>query len=170
MMKYIGAASLLLACTFALADVQYEQGQASVTYTGKSVPPAVRSQAIRVAELKAIETYYAEAGGSESANFETIKDKVASNLDQYVLDETIIEEQDRKDVHEYTVSLRAKLNVSELDNAIKAASGIATAPMTEKSRITFLIVARQASTQTDFDPHTYQRVDVDSKTNVAASL
>ncbi len=87
-----------------------------------------------------------------------------------MLDETIIEEQDRKDVHEYTVSLRAKLNVSELDNAIKAASGIATAPMTAKSRITFLIVARQASTQTDFDPHTYQRVDVDSKTNVAASL
>ena len=168
--KYIGAASLLLACTSALADVQYEQGQASVTYTGKSVPPAVRSQAIRLAELKAIETYYAKAGGSESANFETIKDKVTSNLDQYVLDETIIEEQDRKDVHEYTVSLRAKLNVSELDNTIKAASGIAAAPMTAKSRITFLIVARQASTQTDFDPHTYQRVDVDSKTNVATSI
>ena len=149
--KYIGAASLLLACTAVLADVQYEQGQASLPYTGKSVPSAVRTQAIQTAELKAIETYYAKAGGSESANFDNIKDSVSSNLDQYVLDEAIIEEQDRKDIHEYTVSLRAKLNVSALDNAIKAASSTAAVPQSARSRITFLIVARQASTQTDYD-------------------
>src|SRR6266404_1972909 len=158
--KHVVAACALLAGGAALADVQYEQGQASIDYTGKSVPPAARMQAIQAAELKAIRTYYAKAGGSESANFDSIKDKVTSNLDQYVLDETIIEEQDRKDVHEYTVSLRAKLNVSELDNALKSASGHAGVPLAAKSRMTFLVVARQASTQTDFDAHTYQRVDV----------
>jgi hypothetical protein len=169
--KYLATATgLLFFCTSALADIQYEQGQTSLTYLGKSVPPAVRAQAIQNAELKAIETYYAKAGGSESANFASIKDKVTANLDQYVLDETIIEEQDRKDVHEYTVSLRAKLNVSELDNAIKSASGVAAGPMATKSRMTFLVVARQASTQTDFDAHTYQRVDTNSKANAAAAV
>jgi hypothetical protein len=166
----VGAASLLLVCSSALADVQYEQGQASLTYTGKSVPPAVRSQAIQTAELKAIQTYYAKAGGSASANFDSIRAKVTSNLDQYVLDETIIEEQDRKDVHEYTVSLRAKLNVSELDNAVKLASGVTAVPMAAKSQMIFLVAARQASTQTDFDAHTYQRVDVNSKSNGAATM
>jgi hypothetical protein len=168
--KYFVAAGVLLACYPAFADVQYEQGQASLSYTGKSVPPAVRSQAIQAAELKAIETYYAKAGGSESANFDSIKNTVAANLDQYVLDETIIEEQDRKDVHEYTVSLRATLNVSRLDNAIKSASGAAAVPMTAKSQMTFLVAARQASTQTDFDAHTYQRMDVDSKVKGASSV
>jgi hypothetical protein len=168
--KSLVAASLLLASSIALADVQFEQGQASLTYTGKSVPAAVRSQAIQNAELMAVETYYAKAGGSASANFDNIKEKVMSNLAEYVLDETIIDEQDRKDVHEYTVSLRAKLNVSALDNAMKSASGLAAAPMTAKSRMTFLVVARQASTQTDFDAHTYQRVDVDAKANAAASV
>jgi hypothetical protein len=149
------AAGLLFACMSVLADVQYEQGQASLTYSGKSVPPAVRAQAIQTAELKAIETYYAKAGGSESANFDSIKDKVTSRLDQYVLAVSIIEEQDHKDVHEYTVSLRAKLNVSELDNAIKAASE--KLPLSAKSRMTFLVVARQASTQTDFDLSTVKQ-------------
>jgi hypothetical protein len=167
--KFLGAAFLGLAWTIAVADIQFEQGQASLTYTGKTVPPAIRSEAIQNAELSAVVTYYAKAGGSASANFDKIKEKVASNLGQYVLDETIIDEQDHKDVHEYTVSLRAKLNVSELDNAIKSASGLAAAPLSAKSRMTFLVVARQASTQTDFDAHTYQRVDVDSKANVAAA-
>ncbi len=168
--KYIGATSLLLVCTTVFADVQYEQGKASLPYTGKNVPAAVRTQAVQTAELRAIETYYAKAGSSASANFESIKDKVISNLDQYVLDETIIEEQDRKDVHEYTVSLRAKLNVSELDNALKAASSTAPVPRPARSKITFLIVARQASTQTDYDPHIYQRVDASAKGDAAASV
>jgi hypothetical protein len=168
--KHIGVIALLLGCTTVFADVQYEQGQASLPYTGKSVPAAVRTQAIQTAEVRAIETYYAKSGSSGSANFQSIKDKVLSNLDQYVLDETIIEEQDRKDVHEYTVSLRAKLNVSELDNAIKAASSTALVPRSAKSKITFLIVARQASTQTDYDPHVYQRVDASAKGDAAASM
>jgi hypothetical protein len=168
--KYVGGIALLFVCTSAFADVQYEQGQASLSYTGKSVPSAARAQAIQTAEARAIETYYAKAGSFASANFESIKGKVISNLDQYVLDETIIEEQDHKDVHEYTVSLRAKLNVSELDNAIKAASGTAQVPRSARSKITFLIVARQASTQTNYDPHTYQRVDVSAKGDAAASV
>ena len=167
--KTVFAVGMLLVCSSALADVQFAQGQASLPYTGKSVPPAVRAQAIQSAELKAIASYYATAGSSDAANYDSIKDKVAANLDQYVLDETIIEEQDRKDVHEYTVSLRAKLNVSELDNAIKAASG-AAASNTARSPITLLVVARQASSKTDYDPHTYQRVDVDAKSTAAASL
>lgn len=167
--RFVGVVSLLLACSNALADVQFAQGQASLSYNGKSVPPAVRTQAIQAAELKAIASYYATAGSSDSANFDRIKERVAANLDQYVLDQTIIEEQDRKDVHEYTVSLRAKLNVSELDNAIKAASGVA-APNAVRSPITLLVVARQASSKTDFDPHTYQRVDVNSKSAAAAAL
>jgi len=168
--RLIGAASWLLVCTSALADIQYEQGQASIVYTGKSVPPAVRAQAIQAAELEAIETYYAKAGGSETESFHAIRDKVASNLDQYVLDQTVIVEQDRKDLHEYSVSLRAKLNISQLDNTIKLASAVAAAPASAKSRMTFLVVARQASSQTDFDARTYQRVDVGSKGSGAASM
>jgi hypothetical protein len=168
--KYLGAALLLLTCSIALADVQYEQGQATLPYTGKSVPPAVRAQAIQSAEFRAIVTYYAKAGGTEAANFDSIKDKVGTNLDQYVLDETIIEEQDHKDVHEYTVSLRAKLNISELDNAMKASSGLAAAPMGSKSQITFLVVGRQTLTQTNYDPHTYQRADTDAKVSGTSSL
>jgi hypothetical protein len=168
--KHIVVACVLLTSSAALADVQYEQGQASIGYTGKRVSPALRTQAIQAAEFKAIQAYYAKAGGAESANFDSIKDKVALNLDQYVLEETIIDEQDRKDLHEYTVSLRAKLNISELDNALKSASGHTGTSLATKSRMTFLVVARQASTQTDFDAHSYQRVDVSSKANGAASV
>ena len=165
--RVLGAAALLLAGTYAWADVQFSQGQATLPYTGKSVPSAVRAQAIQAAELKAIVSYYANAGSADAANFDSIKDKVVANLDQYVLDETIIEEQDHKDVHEYTVSLRAKLNVSELDNAIKSVSAV---PSSAKAPITLLVVARQASSKTEYDPHSYQRVDVNSKATAVASL
>lgn len=168
--KHIVAAVCALMATTAFADVQYEQGQASIDYAGKSVPPTARVQAIQTAELKAIQTYYAKAGGSQAANFDSIKDKVASSLDQYVLDASIIEEQDRKDVHEYTVSLRAKLDVSALDNALKSTTGHSGMPLATKSRMTFLVVARQASTETNFDPHTYQRVDTSSKANGITSV
>lgn len=68
--------SLLFCSATVLAQTVYEKGRAAVGYTGKTAPQAVKDQANQLAETKAIETYYAEAGESELTNFDKIREQI----------------------------------------------------------------------------------------------
>jgi hypothetical protein len=90
--KYVGAAVVVFLSVAAFGDVQYEQGQAALTYSGKSAPASVRDQAQQLAQMRAIETHYAKAGDSEQTNFDLIRSKVAENLDHYILEALVVDE------------------------------------------------------------------------------
>ena len=147
------------------AQTQYEKGRAAVTYTGKTAPQAVKDQASQMAEVKAIEAYYAEAGESELRNFDNARAKILGNLDRYILDATVVSEEDRTDIKQYAVTIRVNLNVAALHNAVTESSAVAGVEKSAKSRLTFLFVARQASDETAYDAHVYQRVDTSAKAN-----
>src|ERR1700692_1165528 len=80
-----------------LAQTQFETGRAAVNYTGKSAPQSAKDQASQMAETKAIETHYANAGQNEFSNFEAIRDKILGNLDRYVLEAVVVSEEDHTD-------------------------------------------------------------------------
>jgi hypothetical protein len=163
-------ASLLLCSATVLAQTVYEKGRAAVSYTGKSAPQAVKDQASQMAQTKAIETYYAEAGESELTNFDKIREQILGNLDRYVLDAAVVSEEDRTDIKQYAVTVRVRLNVAALHNAVKDNSAVSGVAKSAKSRLTFLFVARQANDETVYDARVYQRVDASAKANGTSSI
>ena len=157
-------ALLMLALGAAVqAQVAQARGKASVPYEGSvfgsKASPEVRERALREAQIKAVEYYYAEAGEAESANFDAIRDRVAANLDKFILDATVLDEQDQTDKRLYTVTVRTSINVAKLRNAVKAGSATQAVAKGDKSKLTLLFVSRQVDSEKTFDDRFYQRVD-----------
>jgi hypothetical protein len=153
-----------------VGQTQYETGRAALSYTGKVAPAAVRDQASQMAETKAIETYYAEAGESALSNFDSRREQILGNLDRYVLDAVVVNEEDHRDSRLYTVTIRVKLNLAALNNTLTQSSTVANSAKSAKSRLVLLFVARQASDATSYDARVYQRVETNRTANGSDSV
>ena len=161
--KALMALVMATAVITAQAQVATARGKASVTYEGSvfgtKASPEVKERALKAAQVKAVEFYYAEAGESQSAKFDAIRDKVAASLDAFILDTTVLDEQDQTDKRTYTVTVRTSINVAKLRNAVKAGSATQAVAKGDKSKLTFLFVSRQVDSEKVFDDRVYKRVD-----------
>lgn len=157
--------ALVVLATSAWAQVAQQRGKATLTYQGPAATADDKNRATVQAQLKAIETYYAEAGQSEQDNFDAVRDKIAGSLDRYVLESTVLAEQDEPSRKQYTVAVRVSLNVASLRNAIKASSAVAQGGPAPQSPLAFMFVSRQVDSTRAFDDRVYKRVDesVDAK-------
>ena len=142
--KYLIAMLLSAVALQAGAQIQQARGQYTVNYKDslgtfdrKEAPAAVKQKARQEAELKAIEAYYAEAGQSESANFDAIRSKVLQEPGRYILESTVIAEKDEAKDYQYTAAVRVSLNVANLRNAVQAKSAVGQAADSEKSALSF---------------------------------
>ncbi|MBP7913953.1 MAG: hypothetical protein KAZ63_01300 [Vitreoscilla sp.] len=153
----------------AVAQVQQARGKATVTYKGKAAPADAKAQALQKAQLKAVEFYYAEAGESEAANFDAVRDKIVADPDRYILETTVLAEEDNPANQQYTVAVKISLNVANLRNAVKANSAVGKAGRTERSALAFLFVSRQVDSVKSYDPRQYKRVDSAGKADATAA-
>lgn len=153
----------------AAAQVQQARGKATVTYTEKTLGAETKAKAVLAAQLKAVEFYYAEAGESEASNFDAIRDKLAANPDRFILDTTILSEDDVTATKQYTVAVRVQLNVANLRNEIRAGSAIARAGRTERSALAFLFVSRETEAIRSFDTRVATRSDESAQVEATAS-
>ncbi|MBB3180997.1 hypothetical protein [Variovorax sp. Sphag1AA] len=163
---------LVAIAAFALvanAQVQQSRGKASVNYQGWSVSADDKARATQAAQLKAVEFYYAEAGESESENFDAVRDKILANPDRYILESTVLAEEDNKDKKQYTATVRVSLNVANLRNLVKSNSAVAKAGAGEKSPLAFVFVSRQVASVKSFDDRVFKRVDESVKGSVSES-
>jgi hypothetical protein len=154
------AAASLFAAIPAHAQLVDVKGVGAVQYTADKAPADARQEALRKAQVNAIERYYASNGEAESANFDAVRDKVESNLDSFILDATTLSEQDQPELHRYTVSVRAELNVAKLRNTMKSSSATANTAAAQKSTLTFVFLARQVASVKSFDARVYKRADM----------
>lgn len=145
--------------TSALAQVQQARGKATVTYEGWSISRDDKARALSAAQLKAVEFYYADAGEAESENFDAIRQKILADPDRYILDSTILAEEENSDKKQYTVAVRVSLNVANLRNAVKANSAVAKGGAAGRSPLAFIFVSREVSTSREYDDRVYKRVD-----------
>ena len=173
MRKFFMAFLVLVACASAQAQVATARGKATVAYESSlfnsKATPEIKAKALKDAQVKAVEFYYAEAGQSESANFDAIRDRVFANLDKFILDTTVLDEQDQTDKRMYTVTVRASINVAQLRNAVKSSSPTQATAKGDKSKLTFLFVSRQVDSEKTFDDRVYQRVDRGIKVDATSS-
>ncbi len=171
-MQVIRSFMLVLLAAFAfsaVAQVQQARGKASVTYQGRSANADDKARALQAAQLKAVEFYYAEAGESESENFDTVRDKILSNPDRYILESTVLGEEDNPDKKQFTTAVRIALNVANLRNLMKSNSAVAKAGAGEKSPLAFVFVSRQVASVKSFDDRVFKRVDESVKVGAAGS-
>lgn len=171
-MQVIRYLLLLAAAAFAIsasAQVQQARGKSAVTYAGKVATPEDKAKALQAAQLKAIEFYYAEAGESESENFDTVRDKILSNPDRYILESTVLGEEDSADKKQYSVAVRVSLNVANLRNLIRSNSAAGKAPAGEKSQLVFVFVSREVASLKSYDDRVFKRVEETAKISGAES-
>lgn len=152
------------------AQVQQARGKASITYQGKAATPDEKARAQMSAQLKAVEFYYAEAGQSESENFDAVRDRILANPDRYILDSTILAEEDSPDRRQYTVAVRVSLNVANLRNLVKQNSAVVVGGPANRSPLAFMMVSRQVETSRSFDDRVYKRVDSEGRVAETANL
>lgn len=141
------------------AQVHQAQGKGVITYQGPTASVLDKDKALEKARLKAIETYYAEAGESESENFDNVRAKILEDTDRYVLETTVLGEEDRADKKQYTVAVRVSLNVANLRNLRRSNSAAGQAVRGEKSPLAFVFVSREVASLKTFDDRVYKRVD-----------
>lgn len=148
------------------AQVQQARGQATVNYKDaigtfdrREVPSGAKQKARQDAELKAVESYYAEAGQSESANFDAIRSKILQEPGRYILDSVVISENDNSKDFQYNVVVRISLNVANLRNAVQSSSAVGQAAAAEKSALSFVFVSRQVDSTKRFDDRVFKRQD-----------
>ena len=168
--KLIVSVFIALCASTSLADVVSSKGKATVKYAERKVSPETKEKALFAAQMKAIETYYAEAGDAQAENFEAVRAKIKEDPDRFILESTVLQEEDKPDGHQYTVIVRVSLNGSNLRNALKQASATSAAPIAERSQLAFIFVSRQVDTQTTYDARVTKRAVVSDKGMVAASV
>ena len=163
----VGVLALFVAAS-SWAQVQQARGKASVTYAGKAATAEDKARALAAAQLKAVELHYAEAGESETENFDAIRDRILADPGRYILETTTLAEEDKPDLRQYSVAVRVSLNVANLRNAVKAGSAVVKGGPAARSPLAFVFVSRQVDSTRSFDDRVYKRVDekIDAKGNV----
>jgi hypothetical protein len=142
-----------------------EKGMGSMTYSGRLVPE-IRQEAARKAKINAIERYIADTNAARSRVFDQQRERIAAHIDDYVLDATVISEEEDKSAKTYNVVIRADINstrlLNDLGNGSSAASAVATG---SHQTMTFLFVARSQSSVQTFDAKVYKRADADTSSS-----
>ncbi len=175
--RLLGAcvATFVFLSPMAHASIVVSRGSGSAPFTGRSFfgKPEMQSgdeqNAIQMAEMNAIDMYFAKQSDSATGNYESVKRNIAANLGEYVLNYVVLDEQKTSDG--VSVVIKANLNGSLLDNAIKGASATAQTSESQRSNLLAIFVARQIDSIKSFDAHVYKRADQDisasSQTNAA---
>ncbi|WP_423708597.1 hypothetical protein [Undibacterium sp. WLX3042] len=156
MKKIMILAILLMSTLLAQAQVVQVKGVGTLSYSG-TLQQDVKDKAYVKAQLAAVERYFAENGEAESQNFENIEAKVQENLDKFILNTTVINEQDQASLHKYSVAVRVDLNVAKLRNTLRSSSNVSKANQAAKSQLVYIFVGRELASATSYDARLFKR-------------
>lgn len=156
----------LLACVLTFAGTQgnaqtvSEKGMGRITYSGE-LTATDRQQAMRKAEINALERYVANTNSARARTFEQKRSQFETKADNYILGSVLLSEDDNPPAGSYSVVIRADINVTRLLNDLgsQSASMNDGAVKQRPAMITFLFMARSQSSVQSFDAKVYKRED-----------
>ena len=168
MKKILLLLSLLLLAASASAQVITAKGVSTITYAA-GLGPAEKEQAYQRAQVAAIERYFAENGEAEAENFDAISDKIAQNLDKFVLSTAVLNEQDNPGFHKYSVTVRVEVNLAKLRITLRGASMAGKTAGAEKSQMVYVFVGREVASVKKFDERVVQHQGVSAEGTMSGS-
>ncbi|MCD4744111.1 MAG: hypothetical protein K8R67_16740 [Desulfobacteraceae bacterium] len=152
MKKLIVLIILLFLTASANAQIATEKGVGQIGYKGWGTPSAkVKQEAIQKAKLNALIRFTANFGQAKTLNFEKIRGTVEGEIDKYIPDYNIIDDNVDKKSKIYKVIIQASINSSLIDVELQKVSAVQNTIEDEKSYLSFVFVAREAKTVKKFD-------------------
>lgn len=155
-------ALLLVQAPMVLAQSFSSKGTASVTFSGKKITATVKQDAIQKAKINAVDRYFSETNTAKAKNYDLMRTKIVGDIDTYVLDASVLDEELDEKLGSYKVIVSATINAARLDNALIDTSAVANATSDEKSMLTFVFVARYKKSVRSFDDRVVKRADVNA--------
>jgi hypothetical protein len=171
MKKVIIAIFLLLVFAIpANAKLVKEQGIGDITYTGWGSPSAkVKQQAVQKAKVNALTRFTGKFDQSKMMNYEKIRTKVEADIDRYVTDYQIIDEDTNKKSKRFRVVIQASINATLIDVELQKSSAIQQVPDDERSLLSFVFVAREATAVKKYDARRTQRMVLETNEDQSES-
>ncbi len=159
-MKKILIIVLFLAIAVPLhAEMLKEQGIGVMTYKGWKAPKKEeKREAIQKAKINALTRYAAKFDQAKAMNYEKIKAKVEADIDTYVTDYSVIDEDLDKDSKIFKIVILASINASLIEIELQKISSVQESSGEEDPMLTFVFVAREATSVKKFDARITKRV------------
>lgn len=153
------SAIFLASCGAAYSAPVAEKGMATVSIAStKAASADERNDALRKAKINAIERYLSQGTGARMKNYEQVRGRIENNIDEFVLQASVLDEQVDAGAKRYSIVVRAELNTVRIDNLVKGSSAVAKAGAA-KSPLTFIFVAREQGSVQRFDTREFKRED-----------
>jgi len=146
------ASSIAIGPAYALdvkgkGDVPYDSSMFS------SKPDAeTRQKAVRAAKESAWKRYTSTFNAAKLKLYSRVEPEILANLDQYIVDSTVVDESLDKDARVFSVVIRASINETALENKLNDSGGGLAAPGGgQGAMFSFIFVAREAESVKSFD-------------------
>lgn len=161
MKKYILYLACLASLFFGIANAQTVsvKGMGTVSYSG-FLGSGDKSKAYQKAQISAVERYFADRGQADYESFDSNRDKIVDNLDDFITGTTVLGEQEQSGLNKYSVTVKVDINETKLNVLMRKSSVASKAPAGSKSKIAFIFVGREAASVRSFDARVSQRTEV----------
>ena len=110
-----------------------------------------RKNAILDAKLAAWERYTQRFSPSKMKSYRQIESSIIKDIDEYIIETNVIDEEINKSDKRYTVAVRATINTAKLDAKLSEISNAGSSSSGSGSNFTFIFVAREESSIKSFD-------------------
>jgi|LGOV01.1.fsa_nt_gb hypothetical protein len=148
----------VLVSSLAMANMVTQQGVGQVNYTGWGGPSAkVKQEAIEKAKKSAIKKYTASFSTSKMMNYGKIRSKVEADLDRYITEFIVLDDDTDKSAKRYSVVIDASINAPLIEVELQKISAVHNVAAYEKSYLSFVFVAREVISRKSFDARRSQR-------------
>lgn len=155
---FVALLATILFAGLSHAEMVQQQGVGQINYSGWGGPSAdVKNEAIQKAKLSAVEKYTASFSTSKMMNYEKIRSIIEGNLDRYITEYKIIDDDADKEAKRYSVVIDAALNASLIEVELQKISTVQNTSADDKSYLSFVFVARQVTSSKGFDARRTQR-------------
>jgi len=145
--------------TFASAETTEVTAQGRVQYKSRKPKAADRNEAAELAKKNALDEYASSLPTSARKNYIAIEGKLKNNVDKYVKNSLVIDEETDKDSKTYTVFIRATVDQGAIDIEIQSVAG--GGEFAEREYILFVFSARSENVIKGYDDRRTTRTDFD---------
>jgi len=150
---------LLLLSSLAMAEIVKQQGVGQTTYKGWGSPSSdVKQEALEKAKKSAIGKYSASFSTAKMMNYEKIRNTVEADLDRYITDYRVIDDDTDKSAKRYSVVIDASINASLIEVELQKVSAVQNTSSDEQSLLSFVFIAREVTSRKSFDAKRSKRV------------
>lgn len=152
MIKYTLILILLtLASSIASAQMVEEKGIGELIYKGMfNIKTSDKQEALKKAKLNALQRYTSKFDSGKRQIYSKVSTKVEGDLDKFVPEARVLDEEKDKKAKTYTVVVRASINAGLIDEEMQKVSAINNVAQADKSKMVLVFIAREAKEVTAY--------------------